>query len=103
MPIAYDADIDRAMALIGEVGATLASDPEWAERVIEAPGAVRVEAFGEVGMSIKVLGKVRAGEQWAVTGELRRRLLAAFAEAGIGLPSRSVVVEHAEGFASRAP
>jgi moderate conductance mechanosensitive channel len=93
MPIAYDADLDRAMALIGEVGAALAADPEWADRVIEAPLAVRVEAFGEVGMSIKVLGKVRAGEQWAVTGELRRRLLAAFAEAGIGLPSRNVVVE----------
>ena len=102
MPIAYDADVDRAMAIIGEVGTALAADPEWADRVIEAPEAVRVEAFGEVGMSIKVLGKVGAGEQWAVTGELRRRLLAAFAEAGIGLPSRNVLVEHdAEGLSGR--
>lgn len=102
MPIAYDADVDRAMAIIGEVGAALAADPEWADRVIEVPEAVRVEAFGEVGMSIKVLGKVGAGEQWAVTGELRRRLLAAFAEAGIGLPSRNVLVEHdAEGLPGR--
>jgi moderate conductance mechanosensitive channel len=93
MPIAYDADVDRAMSLIGEVGAALEADPAWADRVIEAPSAVRVDAFGEVGMSIKVLGKVQAGEQWAATGELRRRLLSAFAEAGIALPHRNVVVE----------
>ncbi len=104
MPIAYDADVERAMALIGEVGAALAADPDWADRVIEAPEAVRVEAFGEIGMSIKVLGKVQAGEQWAVTGELRRRLLAAFSETGIGLPSRNVVVEQdAEGLPGRGP
>ena len=88
MPIAYDSDIDRAMAIIGDVGAALAADPEWADRIIEAPAAVRVETLGDIGMTIKVLGKVRAGEQWAVSGELRR-LLAAFAAGGIDLPSRA--------------
>ena len=44
-------------------------------------------------MSIKVVGKVQAGEQWAVTGELRRRVLAAFADAGIGLPLRNLAVD----------
>ena len=87
MPIAYDADIDRAMAIIGDVGAALAADPEWADRIIEAPAAVRVETLGDIGMTIKVLGKVRAGEQWAVSGELRRRLLAAFAAAGSTCPA----------------
>jgi methionyl aminopeptidase len=57
---------------------------------------VRPGAFlGDIGMTIKVLGKVRAGEQWAVSGELRRRLLAAFAAGGIDLPSRAgALVEH---------
>jgi len=95
MPIAYDADVDRAMAIIGEVGAALAADPKWADRIIEAPAAVRVETLGDIGMTIKVLGKVRAGEQWAASGELRRRLLAAFAAGGIDLPSRAgTFVEH---------
>jgi moderate conductance mechanosensitive channel len=93
MPIAYDADIDRAMALIGEVGTAMAADPDWSNRIIEAPAALRVEAFGELGMSIKVVGKVQAGEQWAVTGELRRRVLAAFADAGISLPLRNLGVD----------
>jgi len=93
MPIAFDADVDRAMALIGEVGTALATDPDWADRIIDAPVAMRVDAFSEVGMTIKVLGKVKAGEQLPVTGELRRRLLTAFAEAGIGLPNRNLVVD----------
>ena len=91
MPIAYDADVDRAMEVIGEVGTALAADPEWVDRVLEPPAAVRVETLGDIGMTIKVLGKVRAGEQWVVGGELRRRLLVAFAENGIDLPSRGIV------------
>ncbi|HEY9378001.1 MAG TPA: mechanosensitive ion channel domain-containing protein [Jiangellaceae bacterium] len=68
VPVGYDADVDRAMRLIDEVGAGLAADPAWADRILEAPAAVRVGAFGDIGMSIKVLGKVRAGDQWADPG-----------------------------------
>jgi small conductance mechanosensitive channel len=93
VPIAYDADVDTAMAIIGDVGKTLAADKVWSERILEAPNAVRVDSFGDMGMAIKVLGRVRAGDQWAVTGELRRRVLAAFANAGINLPQRRIIIE----------
>jgi small conductance mechanosensitive channel len=95
VPVSYGADVDRAMKIIDEVGAALAADPEWADRVLEVPIAARVGAFGDAGLSITVVGKVRAGEQWTATGELRRRILTAFAEAGVSLPHRSVVVERA--------
>ena len=81
------------MALIDEVGVQLAADPGWAGRILDAPVAVRVDALSDAGVSIKVRGKVRAGEQWAAGGELRRRVLAAFARDGIALPHRNVVVE----------
>jgi len=93
VPIGYDTDVDRAMTLIKDVGTKLAADPSWAERILDLPAAVRVGAFGDIGMSITVLGKVRAGQQWAVTGELRRRVLAALASAGISLPQRNVLIE----------
>ena len=67
MPIAYDADVDRAMTIIGEVGAALAAI-RWADRIIEAPAAVRVETLGDIGMTIKVLGRCRRG---AVGGQRR--------------------------------
>ncbi len=93
VPIAYGADVEQAMTLIDGVGTALAADPVWASRILEPPTAVRVGAFGDIGMSITVRGRVLAGEQWAVTGELRRRVYAAFATAGIRLPSREIVVE----------
>lgn len=92
IPIAYDADVARAMAIIGEVGAAMQADPDWAERILEPPAPMRVETLGELGMSIKVTGKVRAGEQWNANGEVRRRILAEFAANEIGLPNRNVVV-----------
>jgi len=97
VPIDYGADADRAMAIIGEVGQMLAADEKWAEHILEAPRPVRVDAFGEIGMSIKVLGRVRAGDQWAVTGELRRRVLAAFAVAKIKVARRRLVLEREGG------
>jgi small conductance mechanosensitive channel len=84
--VAYDTDIDRATAIIDGVGRSLTEDPVWRERVIEAPSVMRVNALGDSAVTLKVLGQVRPAEQWAVAGELRKRILAAFAEAGIEIP-----------------
>jgi small-conductance mechanosensitive channel len=45
-----------------------------------------------LGVTLKILGTVRASEQWAVGGELRKRLLAAFQESGIEIPQPQRVV-----------
>ncbi|HEX6128885.1 MAG TPA: mechanosensitive ion channel family protein [Candidatus Limnocylindria bacterium] len=84
--VAYDTDIDRASAIIDDVGRSLIEDPEWQDRVIEAPSVMRVNALGDSAVALKVLGQVRPAEQWAEAGELRKRILAAFAEAGIEIP-----------------
>jgi small-conductance mechanosensitive channel len=70
----------------------MAADPEWRRRVMEAPHVERIEALGEYGITLKVLGLVRATEQWAAGGELRKRLLAAFATHGIEIPRPQRVV-----------
>ena len=87
IPVAYDTDLDVATGLINEVGEELHGDPEWAGRLLEAPSVVRVGHFGDTGVSLKVLGQVPAAEQWAVAGELRKRILAAFARRGIKIPT----------------
>jgi small-conductance mechanosensitive channel len=84
--VAYDTDIDRATAIIKRVGEELRADPEWAGRLLEAPAVVRVDALADSAVTLKVLGQVRAAEQWAVGGELRKRILAAFARDGIEIP-----------------
>ncbi|HZM72334.1 MAG TPA: mechanosensitive ion channel family protein [Candidatus Polarisedimenticolia bacterium] len=90
--IAYGTDVDAATAVVDEVGKGMASDPAWKRRVMEAPRVERVEELAEYGITLKILGTVRAPEQWAASGELRKRLLAAFREHGIEIPRPQRVI-----------
>lgn len=84
--VAYDSDLERATALIDEIGEALQADPEWGDRLLEPPKVIRVNALGDSSVTLKVLGQVRAAQQWAVSGELRKRILAEFGRAGIEIP-----------------
>jgi moderate conductance mechanosensitive channel len=84
--VAYDTNIDEATRIINRIGQELAEAADWRDRVIEAPAVVRVNDLGDSGVALKILGQVQPGEQWAVTGELRKRVLATFAQAGIEIP-----------------
>jgi small conductance mechanosensitive channel len=90
--VVYGTDIERATAVVNGVGEALAADADWAPRILEAPHVDRVSALGEFGIALKILGTVRASEQWAVGGELRKRLLAGFAANGIEIPQPQRVV-----------
>ena len=75
--------VDRAIATVDRVGQEMVTDPRWRRRVIEAPKVERVEALGASGVTLKVLGSVRAIDRWTAASELRRRVLDAFAADGI--------------------
>jgi small conductance mechanosensitive channel len=101
--VVYGTDIEKAIAVVDRVGQLLVADPEWGPRILAAPGVERVSALGELGVTLKVVGTVRASEQWAVDGELRKRLLAAFAESGIEIPQPQRVVLTQPGRDGAAP
>jgi small-conductance mechanosensitive channel len=90
--IAYGSDIDKAIDVVDNVGREMASDPAWKRRVLETPRVDRIAALAEYGVTLKILGTVRATEQWAAAGELRKRLLAAFKANGIEIPRPQRVV-----------
>ena len=92
LTLAYGTDIERATVVVNDVGTEMAADPLWRRRVMEAPHVERIAALGEYGITLKVLGLVRATEQWAAGGELRKRLLAAFETYGIEIPRPQRVV-----------
>ena len=102
--VAYSTDIDKATDVVDDVGRQLAGDPDWTHRFLEAPRVERVEALGEYGVTLKILGTVRAPDRWAAAGELRKRLLAAFHANGIEIPRPQRVVLSGEpaGAASAA-
>ncbi len=90
--VAYGTDIDMATGVVDEVGTTMAADPRWKRRILEPPRVDRIAALGEYGVTLKILGTVRAPDQWAAAGELRKRLLAAFKEHGIEIPRPQRVI-----------
>jgi small conductance mechanosensitive channel len=79
------ADVERAIALVDVVGGQLTTDPDWAERILEPPHFTRIVDMRDTGVTLRVVGRVRANDRWSVPGELRRRLLVALTEAGIAL------------------
>jgi moderate conductance mechanosensitive channel len=103
--VAYGTDIDRAIAVVDQVGQEMNADPVWKRRVLEPPRVERVEALGEYGITLKILGSVRAIDQWAAGGELRKRLLDAFNRNGIEIPrpQRVVLARDPDGPGPLAP
>ena len=95
--VAFGTDIDKAIEVVENVGRQMAEDPIWKRRILEPPRVERVESIDELGITLKILGSVRAAEQWAASGEFRKLLLAAFAEHGIEIPRPHRVVFTGEG------
>jgi small conductance mechanosensitive channel len=90
--VAYGTDIDKAIDVVDGLGKAMEEDPVWKRRILEPPRVERVEALGEYGVTLKILGSVRAPEQWAAAGEFRKRLLAALEANGIEIPRPQRVV-----------
>lgn len=84
--VAYGEDLDRVIKVLNGVGQELAEDPEWGPLILGAPKVLRVDSFDDSGIAIKILGETQPIQQWAVKGELRRRIKKVFDEEGIEIP-----------------
>jgi moderate conductance mechanosensitive channel len=82
--VAYEEDINHVIAVTNEVCEELARDKS--EDIITVPSVLRVNDLGDSSVIVKVTGDVRIGTQWALMGELRRRLKVRFDEEGIEIP-----------------
>lgn len=90
--IGYTSDIDKAITIIDKVGSKLAQEDGWKDKILEAPSFMRVDNLGDSSVDLKLTGKVRPLQQWAVTGELRKRIKAEFDKAGIEIPFPQTVM-----------
>ena len=93
--VAYDSDLEHVMRVINRVGEELAEDKDWKRYVIAAPKFERVNNFADSAIEIKILGETQPLQQWAVTGELRKRLKIAFDREGIEIPFPQRVMHQA--------
>lgn len=86
IPVAYQADIDKALEVIDQVTQEMAHDQLWQELILDKPEVLGVDDFGIRGVIIRVWIKTQPLKQWLVARECRRRLKVALDEAGISIP-----------------
>ena len=85
--VAYKEDLDRVMALMRQTWEEMKQDPNWgSDMLAETPWLLRVDEFGDSGITIKMVGETRPIKQWDVMGEFRRRIKKVFDEQGIEIP-----------------
>ena len=84
--VSYSADLDHVIRVINKVGSELAEDEKWKEYILKAPQFLRVDNFADSSVVVKIVGETLPHRQWEVTGELRKRIKAAFDSEGIEIP-----------------
>ena len=84
--ISYGSDLEKVINVVNRVGNELAKDPQWKHDILKTPQFLRVDDFADSAVIIKILGDTKPLRQWAVTGELRKRIKIAFDKEGIEIP-----------------
>jgi moderate conductance mechanosensitive channel len=90
--VVYGTDVDRAERLIKETADALWNDPDWDDKFLEEPEVWGVEQLAAESIHIRLVVKTQPAQQFAVTRELRRRILQAFQANGIEVPTGQRVV-----------
>jgi small conductance mechanosensitive channel len=84
--VAYDEDIDRALAIVRDEAAQFSTDKGWGSQLdgpVEVPG---VESLGDSAVLIRSLIRTQPGSQWNAAREFRRRIKNRFDREGIEIP-----------------
>ena len=90
--VSYNSNLEKVIKVINKVGEALAKDPEWRDDILKTPQFLRVNDFAESAIIVKIAGETKSLKQWAVTGELRKRLKMAFDKEKIEIPFPQRVV-----------
>ena len=84
--VAYKEDIGHVYQVINRVCQELKDDPDFGTNLTTIPSAMRVSDLGANGVDICIRGFTKPGEQWGLTGELRKRIKNRFDQEGIEIP-----------------
>ncbi|MBI4501625.1 MAG: mechanosensitive ion channel family protein [Gemmatimonadetes bacterium] len=84
--VAYEEQVDRVIHVLRDVAADLGKDPRWKLDLTAEPAVWGVEALGSDAVIVRIVASTRAGRQWDVGRELRRRIKNQFDKEGITIP-----------------
>lgn len=103
LTIAYNADVDAALALIHEVGQAMSQDANWQDKIAEPPSVLGVEDFNSAGITLRIWVKTVPLEQWKVAREFRRRLKLALDQHDIAIGGLPPIVPPSPGTVEEKP
>lgn len=88
--VAYSVDSDRVVALLQQVGADFAHDPNFSSMIVSTPEVPGIDKVSGNGVDYLMTVKTRPGSQYAVRRELQRRIKASLEQNHIepGDPNR---------------
>ena len=91
--VAYDADSERVVGLLKQVGEEMASDPAFADMIVATPEVAGIDKVSGSEVDYLMLVRTKPGAQHMVRREMRRRIKAIFEKNNIepGDPSRVIV------------
>jgi len=92
IPVSYDTDVDRALAVIQKVGDGMRKDPHFGPMITQPFEVMGVDRLADNAMHLKARFVTVPRTQWDVGREFNRRLKNAFDEARILTPVKTTPV-----------
>jgi small conductance mechanosensitive channel len=84
--VAYDTDLERAKAMLERASTSVCERESYADRVVEPPKVLGVEALDADGITLRVVVRVEPGAQWDVQRAIREEVKSVFDAEGIEIP-----------------
>jgi len=91
--VAYEENTDDVSAVMEGVAKEMREDEAWGKKVLDAI-LMGVTQLGDSAVTIRMLLKTRAGEQWGASREYLRRCKLKFDELGIEIPWPQTVLSY---------
>ena len=86
LSVAYDQDVEKAITVIRDVVSVMDDDDAFKDILLEEPNVVGVESIANGAITIRVIAKTIANEQFGVQREIRERVKLAFDREGVRSP-----------------
>ena len=74
LPVPYESNIDEIQTVLLDAAKIFAASPAWRRKVMEEPEVLGIQSLSAEAITLRLVLKVRAGEQWAAERALYRVL-----------------------------
>jgi moderate conductance mechanosensitive channel len=103
LPVPYDSNIDEIQNLLLDAAKHFAQSPAWRRKVMEDPEIWGVQSLTAEAITLRLVVKVRAGEQWAAQRALYRELKETLDKRKVDIPPLNrMVVDNPRATATSA-